>query len=75
MLPRSDIAIDILVMWFFFAAAARSFQRFTRDARGQRILNRTFGVLFVTMGAALLSRYSAKTSPTVVSLRRPMKTL
>jgi homoserine/homoserine lactone efflux protein len=47
------IAIDILVMWFFFAAAARSFQRLTLDARGQKILNRMFGVLFVAMGALL----------------------
>ncbi|MFT2817602.1 LysE family transporter [Leifsonia sp. A12D58] len=47
------VTIDILVMWFFFAAAARSFQRFTRDARGQRVLNRIFGVLFVAVGVLL----------------------
>lgn len=47
------IVVDILVMWFFFAAAARSFQRFTQDARGQRVLNRTFGVLFVAVGGVL----------------------
>jgi homoserine/homoserine lactone efflux protein len=47
------VAIDILVMWFFFAVAARSFQRFTRDARGQRMLNRVFGVLFVAVGVLL----------------------
>jgi homoserine/homoserine lactone efflux protein len=47
------VAIDILVMWFFFAGMARSFQRFTRDARGQRVLNRVFGVLFVGVGVLL----------------------
>jgi homoserine/homoserine lactone efflux protein len=46
------VLIDIVVMWFFFAAAASSFQRFTNTARGQLILNRTFGMLFV--GVALL---------------------
>ena len=47
------VTIDIVVMWFFFAATARSFQRFTRDARGQRVLNRIFGVLFVAVGVLL----------------------
>ena len=47
------VTLDILVMWFFFAATARSFQRFTRDVRGQRMLNRIFGVLFVAVGVLL----------------------
>ena len=47
------VVIDIVVMWFFFAGTARSFQRFTRDARGQRVLNRVFGVLFVAVGLLL----------------------
>ncbi|WP_104165346.1 LysE family transporter [Cryobacterium sp. N22] len=47
------VAIDIVVMWFFFAVTARSFQRFTRDARGQQVLNRVFGVLFVAVGVLL----------------------
>ena len=47
------VVIDILVMWFFFAGTARSFQRFTRDARGQQVLNRIFGVLFVAVGVLL----------------------
>ncbi|TFD34173.1 LysE family transporter [Cryobacterium cryoconiti] len=47
------VVIDILVMWFFFAGTARSFQRFTRDARGQQMLNRVFGVLFVAVGVLL----------------------
>jgi homoserine/homoserine lactone efflux protein len=52
-LTATVVVIDILVMWFFFAAAAASFQRFTRDARGQKILNRTFGGLFVAVGVLL----------------------
>lgn len=47
------VAIDILVMWLFFAAAAKSFQRFTHNARGQKILNRAFGALFVAVGIVL----------------------
>ena len=47
------VLIDILVMWFFFAAAAKSFQRFTHDAHGQTVLNRIFGVLFVVLGVLL----------------------
>jgi homoserine/homoserine lactone efflux protein len=52
-LAATVIVIDVLVMWFFFAAAARSFQRFTRDAGGQKVLNRTFGGLFVGVGILL----------------------
>lgn len=47
------VLIDILVMWLFFAAAAKSFQRFTHSARGQKILNRTFGGLFVAVAILL----------------------
>lgn len=52
-LTATVVAIDILVMWFFFAAAARSFERFTHSARGQLVLNRSFGVLFVAVGILL----------------------
>jgi homoserine/homoserine lactone efflux protein len=52
-LTATVVAIDILVMWFFFATAAKSFQRLTHSARGQRILNRIFGVLFVAVGILL----------------------
>jgi homoserine/homoserine lactone efflux protein len=52
-LAATVVLIDILVMWFFFAAAAKSFQRFTHNARGQRVLNRIFGVLFVAVGVLL----------------------
>jgi homoserine/homoserine lactone efflux protein len=47
------VVIDVVVMWFFFAGTARSFARFTRDAAGQRMLNRVFGVLFVAVGVLL----------------------
>jgi homoserine/homoserine lactone efflux protein len=52
-LAATVVLIDILVMWFFFAAAAKSFQRFTHNARGQTVLNRIFGVLFVVVGVLL----------------------
>ena len=47
------IVVDILVMWGFFAAAARPFRRFTRSPRGQRILNTVFGLLFIGVAALL----------------------
>ncbi|MEJ3405790.1 LysE family transporter [Rathayibacter sp. YIM 133350] len=47
------VVIDVLVMWFFFAATAGSFRRFTRNERGQRVMNRVFGVLFVAVGLLL----------------------
>ena len=52
-LAATVVLIDVLVMWFFFAAAAKSFQRFTHNARGQTLLNRIFGVLFVAVGMLL----------------------
>jgi len=48
------IIVDIIVMWGFFAAAARPFRRLTRSARGQRILNTVFGVLFIAVAALLV---------------------
>ncbi|MFF2316189.1 LysE family transporter [Arthrobacter sp. NPDC058097] len=52
-LAATVVLIDILVMWFFFAAAAKSFQRLTHNARGQTMLNRIFGILFVAVGVLL----------------------
>ncbi|RAM38965.1 LysE family transporter [Arthrobacter globiformis] len=52
-LAATVVLIDVLVMWFFFAAAAKSFQRFTHNPRGQTLLNRIFGVLFVAVGVLL----------------------
>lgn len=48
------VLVDVLVMWFFFAAAAKSFRRFTRSVRGQRIMNTTFGVLFILVAVLLV---------------------
>lgn len=52
-LTATVLAIDIMVMWFFFALAARSFQRFTHNEHGQKVLNRVFGVLFIAVGILL----------------------
>ena len=47
------IVVDILVMWFFFAVAARPFRRLTATAKGQLLLNRIFGSLFIAVAALL----------------------
>ena len=52
-LSGTVVFIDICVMWFFFALAARSFQRFTHNEHGQKVLNRAFGLLFMVMGTLL----------------------
>jgi homoserine/homoserine lactone efflux protein len=48
------IVVDVIVMWGFFAAAARPFRRLTRSMRGQRILNLVFGVLFIAVAGVLV---------------------
>lgn len=48
------VAVDIVVMWLFFAASAKSFSRFTATERGQRILNLLFGTLFIFVAALLV---------------------
>ena len=48
------VAVDIMVMWLFFAASAKSFSRFTATERGQGILNLTFGTLFIFVAALLV---------------------
>lgn len=48
------IVVDVIVMWGFFAAAARPFRRLTRSARGQRVLNTVFGALFIVVAAILV---------------------
>lgn len=47
------VVIDILVMWLFFALAAKGLRRFMGDESGQRMLNRIFGSLFVVVGIML----------------------
>lgn len=48
------IIIDVLVMWGFFATAARPFQRVTQTPRGQRALNTVFGALFIAVAGLLI---------------------
>lgn len=50
----TTVGVDLLVMWFGYAAAARPFQRLTRTPRGRRALNTTFGVLFIGVAGLLL---------------------
>lgn len=54
-LAATTVVIDVVVMWCFFAPAARGLRRVTRSARGQRAVNRTFGGLFVGVGVLLAS--------------------
>ncbi|WP_199399186.1 LysE family transporter [Zhihengliuella sp. ISTPL4] len=48
------VIVDVLVMWGFFATAARPFRRLTQSPRGQRILNTVFGSLFIGVAALLV---------------------
>ena len=50
----TSVGVDILVMWFFFAAAAQPFRRATRTPRGRRVLNSVFGALFIGVAALLI---------------------
>ena len=52
-LAATVVVVDVLVMWFVFAVAARGLRRLTASASGQRRLNRIFGGLFVGVGALL----------------------
>jgi homoserine/homoserine lactone efflux protein len=52
-LATTVVAVDVLVMWFVFAFAARGLRRLTHDPRGRRRLGRVFGGLFVGVGALL----------------------
>lgn len=48
------MVVDVLVMWGFFATAARPFRRLSRSVKGQRILNSIFGALFIAVAALLV---------------------
>ncbi|GAA2742004.1 hypothetical protein GCM10009868_10270 [Terrabacter aerolatus] len=52
-LAATIVTVDVVVMWFVFAAAARGLGRLTRRESGQRTLNRVFGGLFVGVGVLL----------------------
>lgn len=47
------VAVDVVVMWFLFASAARGLVRFTAQESGRRTVNRVFGGLFVGVGVVL----------------------
>ena len=47
------LLVDVIVMWGFFAVAAQGLRRLTASARGQRIVNRLFGSLFIGVGVLL----------------------
>lgn len=48
------VGVDAVVMWGFFATAAKPFRRAVGSARGQRILNTVFGALFMAVAVLLL---------------------
>lgn len=52
-LTTTVVAIDIIVMWFVFAAGAKQLKHLTASERGQLTLNRTFGALFIGVGILL----------------------
>ncbi len=52
-LAATVVGIDTIVMWFFFAAAAKGLRRLTRSASGQRTINRVFGSLYVVVAVLL----------------------
>lgn len=47
------VVVDVVVMWFLFASAARGLVRLTANESGRRTLNRVFGGLFVGVGILL----------------------
>lgn len=47
------VLIDVLVMWFLFAAAAKGIRGFARTPHGARVMNTVFGVLFILVGLVL----------------------
>jgi homoserine/homoserine lactone efflux protein len=47
------VAVDVLVMWFLFASAARGLVRLAAHESGRRTVHRVFGGLFVGVGVAL----------------------
>ncbi|MCZ2401859.1 LysE family transporter [Paenarthrobacter sp. Z7-10] len=52
-LAATVVAIDVAVMWFVFAAAAKQMRHLGASERGQMTLNRVFGSLFIVVGILL----------------------
>lgn len=53
-LAGTMVAIDIVVMWGGFAVVAKSLTQLSHSERGQRILNRVFGSLFILVAALMV---------------------
>ena len=53
LLAATVVVIDVVVMWFVFALAARGLRRLTARESGRRTLGRVFGSLFVGAGVLL----------------------
>lgn len=53
-LVATVVGVDVIVMWGFFAAAAKPFRRFAATVRGQRTLNTVFGILFIAVAGLLV---------------------
>ncbi|MEO8851724.1 MAG: LysE family transporter [Allobranchiibius sp.] len=49
------VVVDILIMWGFFATAAKGLRRLPRSAPGQHAMNKVFGGLFVGVGILLVT--------------------
>ena len=52
-LTATVVVIDIIVMSFIFAAGAKQLKSLTTSERGQLVLNRIFGILFIAVGILL----------------------
>ncbi|WP_287930416.1 LysE family transporter [Arthrobacter sp.] len=52
-LTATVVVIDIIVMWFIFAAGAKQLKHLTTSEHGQLVLNRIFGILFIGVGILL----------------------
>lgn len=56
-LAATVVVIDVAVMWFFFATAARGLGRLIAGESGSRVINRVFGGLFVGVGVLLAAMH------------------
>ncbi len=52
-LTGTVVLIDVVVMWFIFAAGAKQLKHLTGSPRGQLTLNSSFGILFIAVGLLL----------------------
>lgn len=53
-LAGTMVAIDIVVMWGGFVLVAKTLTRLSHSERGQTILNRVFGSLFILVAALMV---------------------